>query len=62
MSTRRIWREGAVAHIRGDAFSMTPYPPPHPTDLARDANARKRNAWAAGWWWAAKHRPFPMAA
>jgi hypothetical protein len=57
MSTRRIWRDGALAHIRGDSFAMTPYPPSHPTDLARDTTARQRSAWAAGWWWAAKHRP-----
>lgn len=62
MSTRRIWREGALAYIRGEAFSMTPYPTLHSTDLASDTSARKRRAWAAGWWWATKHRPGPAIA
>jgi hypothetical protein len=62
MQTLRIWREGARAQIRGGAFAMTPYPTPHPTELGRDNAAWKRAAWAAGWWWSAKHRPYRQAA
>lgn len=58
MKKLKIWREGALAHMRGDAFSMTPYPTPRPTDLSWDNEPWKRAVWASGWWWAAKHRPF----
>lgn len=62
MRKLKIWREGALAHMRGDAFSMTPYPTQKSTDLGWDNLTWKRSAWAAGWWWASTHRPYNPAA
>jgi hypothetical protein len=53
----KTWREGAVAAIRGDNFSMTPYPPA--TNTMYSVSTLELNKgwwWASGYWWATKNR------
>lgn len=56
MRKLKIWHEGARAQLRGESFSMTPYPPALPTSLASSLESWKSISWARGYWWAVKNR------